>query len=229
MSTTLLTSEDLLLAFFSDLYSWSALSSHGLTEDILHIRRVPNSRLISTCYGCFRWSFSLLGKHLTLLWFYLLRSFDLSVYAYVALILNTQSHALSIRLTVGLVLLLRGVDLNDHCSWCHYLSCVPTSKWSCNTGPVSCQVNKLPIFPFLRPFWDIASLNFDQIAGWINRKSVYLDMLQQRQKQHVYAVQSFVDSDSRTVRAAMSMIVRRHVRCFVQVDRTRATVEFSVN
>ncbi|KAA8516419.1 hypothetical protein F0562_016712 [Nyssa sinensis] len=40
--------------------------------------------------------------------------------------------------TAGLVLLLRGVDLNDQCSWCHYLSCVPTSKWSCNTEPVSC-------------------------------------------------------------------------------------------
>ncbi|KAG8374335.1 hypothetical protein BUALT_Bualt11G0121000 [Buddleja alternifolia] len=40
---------------------------------------------------------------------------------------------------VGLVLLLRGTDLNDHCSWCHYLSCVPTSRWSCNTQPISCQ------------------------------------------------------------------------------------------
>ncbi|CAA3024408.1 RHOMBOID 1 [Olea europaea subsp. europaea] len=41
--------------------------------------------------------------------------------------------------TVGLVMLLRGVDLNDRCSWCHYLSCVPTKRWSCNTQPVSCQ------------------------------------------------------------------------------------------
>ncbi|KAJ9548040.1 hypothetical protein OSB04_020583 [Centaurea solstitialis] len=39
----------------------------------------------------------------------------------------------------GLVALLRGVDLNDHCSWCHYMSCVPTSKWSCNTDPVTCM------------------------------------------------------------------------------------------
>ncbi|KAI7733273.1 hypothetical protein M8C21_007248, partial [Ambrosia artemisiifolia] len=38
----------------------------------------------------------------------------------------------------GLVSLLRGVNLNDHCSWCHYMSCVPTSRWSCNTDPVSC-------------------------------------------------------------------------------------------
>ncbi|GFP90136.1 rhomboid-like protease 4 [Phtheirospermum japonicum] len=41
--------------------------------------------------------------------------------------------------TVGLVLLLRGVDLNDHCSWCHYMSCVPTSRWSCNNQPMSCE------------------------------------------------------------------------------------------
>ncbi|KAK9055552.1 hypothetical protein SSX86_026636 [Deinandra increscens subsp. villosa] len=39
---------------------------------------------------------------------------------------------------VGLISLLRGVNLNDRCSWCHYMSCVPTSKWSCNTNPVSC-------------------------------------------------------------------------------------------
>lgn len=42
-------------------------------------------------------------------------------------------------LVTGLVLLLRGVDLNDHCSWCHYMSCVPTSRWSCNTQPMSCM------------------------------------------------------------------------------------------
>ncbi|KAG2690569.1 hypothetical protein I3843_09G189500 [Carya illinoinensis] len=46
---------------------------------------------------------------------------------------------LIIGLTVGLVMLLRGVDANDHCSWCHYLSCVPTSSWSCNTQPASCS------------------------------------------------------------------------------------------
>ncbi|KAK9985272.1 hypothetical protein SO802_030223 [Lithocarpus litseifolius] len=44
--------------------------------------------------------------------------------------------------TVGMVLLLRGVDANDHCSWCHYLSCVPTSKWSCNTQAVSCSTTQ---------------------------------------------------------------------------------------
>ncbi|KAH0689764.1 hypothetical protein KY290_019765 [Solanum tuberosum] len=33
--------------------------------------------------------------------------------------------------TIGLVLLFRGVNGYDHCHWCHYLSCVPTSKWKC--------------------------------------------------------------------------------------------------
>ncbi|ONK73388.1 uncharacterized protein A4U43_C04F30970 [Asparagus officinalis] len=32
---------------------------------------------------------------------------------------------------VGLVMLFRGESGNDHCHWCHYLSCVPTSRWSC--------------------------------------------------------------------------------------------------
>ncbi|RZS04964.1 hypothetical protein BHM03_00035380 [Ensete ventricosum] len=44
------------------------------------------------------------------------------------------------RLTVSLILLFRGFDGNDHCSWCHYLSCVPTSKWSCKQGTETCQV-----------------------------------------------------------------------------------------
>ncbi|KAA8522352.1 hypothetical protein F0562_013287 [Nyssa sinensis] len=34
--------------------------------------------------------------------------------------------------TLGLVMLFRGENANDHCSWCHYLSCVPTSRWKCN-------------------------------------------------------------------------------------------------
>ncbi|VFR03315.1 unnamed protein product [Cuscuta campestris] len=35
-------------------------------------------------------------------------------------------------LTVGMVMLLQGVDGNDHCSWCHYLSCFPTPIWTCD-------------------------------------------------------------------------------------------------
>ncbi|PSS34326.1 RHOMBOID-like protein [Actinidia chinensis var. chinensis] len=34
--------------------------------------------------------------------------------------------------TVGLVMLFRGANANDHCHWCHYLSCVPTDKWKCD-------------------------------------------------------------------------------------------------
>ncbi|XP_022734788.1 RHOMBOID-like protein 3 isoform X1 [Durio zibethinus] len=34
--------------------------------------------------------------------------------------------------TVALVMLFRGENGNDHCHWCHYLSCVPTSRWDCN-------------------------------------------------------------------------------------------------
>ncbi|TYG89075.1 hypothetical protein ES288_A12G071000v1 [Gossypium darwinii] len=33
--------------------------------------------------------------------------------------------------TVRLVMLFRGENGHDHCSWCHYLSCIPTSKWHC--------------------------------------------------------------------------------------------------
>ncbi|XP_045792888.1 RHOMBOID-like protein 1 [Trifolium pratense] len=45
--------------------------------------------------------------------------------------------------TVGLVALLNGVDANDHCSWCHYLSCIPTSKWSCNPKNISCLTGQI--------------------------------------------------------------------------------------
>ncbi|KAK2657857.1 hypothetical protein Ddye_010909 [Dipteronia dyeriana] len=50
---------------------------------------------------------------------------------------------LIVGLTVGLVMLLRGVDANDHCSWCHYLSCVPTSRWSCRTEPAYCLSSQI--------------------------------------------------------------------------------------
>ncbi|KAK7257813.1 hypothetical protein RIF29_32058 [Crotalaria pallida] len=50
---------------------------------------------------------------------------------------------LSAGLIVGMVLLLRGTDLNDHCSWCHYLSCVPTAKWSCKPQEVYCESTQI--------------------------------------------------------------------------------------
>ncbi|BFG34114.1 hypothetical protein CerSpe_203880 [Prunus speciosa] len=45
--------------------------------------------------------------------------------------------------TIGMVTLLRGVNLNDYCSWCHYLSCVPTSKWSCKSQQMYCLSSQL--------------------------------------------------------------------------------------
>ncbi|CAN6829633.1 hypothetical protein Bca4012_031763 [Brassica carinata] len=43
----------------------------------------------------------------------------------------------------GLISLFNNVDGNKHCSWCHYLSCVPTSRWSCNREPASCTTTQL--------------------------------------------------------------------------------------
>ncbi|XVF50784.1 hypothetical protein PTKIN_Ptkin04bG0131200 [Pterospermum kingtungense] len=33
---------------------------------------------------------------------------------------------------VALVMLFKGENGYDYCYWCHYLSCVPTSRWDCN-------------------------------------------------------------------------------------------------
>ncbi|ONK67748.1 uncharacterized protein A4U43_C05F3370 [Asparagus officinalis] len=46
---------------------------------------------------------------------------------------------------VGLVLLFQGFDGHKPCSWCHYLSCVPTSSWSCNKSSksVSCMSSQI--------------------------------------------------------------------------------------
>lgn len=50
---------------------------------------------------------------------------------------------LIIGFTLGLVALFRGVNVNNNCSWCHYLSCVPTSLWSCKSQQVYCQSMEL--------------------------------------------------------------------------------------
>ncbi|CAK8573554.1 unnamed protein product [Lathyrus sativus] len=39
---------------------------------------------------------------------------------------------LIVGLTIGLVMLFNGENGNDHCHWCHYLTCVPSSEWECN-------------------------------------------------------------------------------------------------
>ncbi|KAK7272064.1 hypothetical protein RJT34_28441 [Clitoria ternatea] len=46
-------------------------------------------------------------------------------------------------LITGLVLLLQSVNLNDRCSWCHYLTCVPTSKWSCKSQQIYCETTQI--------------------------------------------------------------------------------------
>lgn len=53
-----------------------------------------------------------------------------TVYQYVFWIVATV--VLIVGFTVGLVMLFKGENANDKCSWCHYLSCVPTSRWSCD-------------------------------------------------------------------------------------------------
>nr|GMC69353.1 RHOMBOID-like protein 1 [Ipomoea batatas] len=79
---------------------------------------------------------------------------------------------LIIGLTTAIVMLLRGVDLNEHCSWCHYMSCVPTSRWSCNTEPVSClseqMANQLTLTCSNNnrtQTYDLQSLSTSQIQG----------------------------------------------------------------
>ncbi|KAL5716732.1 Retinoblastoma-like protein 1 [Ranunculus cassubicifolius] len=60
---------------------------------------------------------------------------------YQYILLLAASILLIVGFTVGLVMLFRGVNGNDHCSWCHYLSCVPTSSKSCKTStqPTYCM------------------------------------------------------------------------------------------
>ncbi|KAI3801506.1 hypothetical protein L1987_29613 [Smallanthus sonchifolius] len=59
-------------------------------------------------------------------------------YQYILLILSLI--ALLLGFTIGLILLSRGVDGNDYCSWCHYLTCIPTPLWNCD---LSCRLVQL--------------------------------------------------------------------------------------
>ncbi|MBA0565051.1 hypothetical protein Golob_009947 [Gossypium lobatum] len=52
------------------------------------------------------------------------------------------------RFTFGLILLFRGVNLNDQCSWCHYMSCVPTKLWSCKSQQAYCEVSCAALFVY---------------------------------------------------------------------------------
>lgn len=51
--------------------------------------------------------------------------------AYQYVLLLIASILLIVGFTVGLVMLFRGVKANEHCDWCRYLSCLRTSRWSC--------------------------------------------------------------------------------------------------
>ncbi|WJX48383.1 hypothetical protein P8452_34953 [Trifolium repens] len=39
---------------------------------------------------------------------------------------------LIVGLSIALVTLFRGGNVYDNCNWCHYLTCVPSSKWDCS-------------------------------------------------------------------------------------------------
>lgn len=51
--------------------------------------------------------------------------------AYQWILLAVASILVVIGFAVAMGMLFRGVNANEHCQWCHYLSCVPTSRWSC--------------------------------------------------------------------------------------------------
>ncbi|KAM3321851.1 RHOMBOID-like protein 2 [Capsicum chacoense] len=52
--------------------------------------------------------------------------------AYQYVLLLIAAILLIVGFTVGLVMLFRGVKANEHCHWCRYLSCLRTSRWSCD-------------------------------------------------------------------------------------------------
>ncbi|XP_057955937.1 RHOMBOID-like protein 1 [Malania oleifera] len=62
------------------------------------------------------------------------------MYQYVLLVISLI--LLIVGFTIGLIMLLQGVNANDHCSWCHYLSCVPTSLWNCQPHNLYCQTSQ---------------------------------------------------------------------------------------
>ncbi|XP_034677112.1 RHOMBOID-like protein 8 [Vitis riparia] len=39
----------------------------------------------------------------------------------------------------AIVAVLHGIDMNKYCSWCQYINCVPSNRWSCNTKVTACQ------------------------------------------------------------------------------------------
>ncbi|RCV34998.1 hypothetical protein SETIT_7G203700v2 [Setaria italica] len=52
--------------------------------------------------------------------------------AYQIILLLLALVLLAAGFAVGLVMVFRGENGNDHCRWCHFLTCVPTSSWKCD-------------------------------------------------------------------------------------------------
>ncbi|KAE8700864.1 Detected protein of confused Function [Hibiscus syriacus] len=92
--------------------------------------------------------------------------------------------------TGGIILLLQGVNVNDHCSWCHYLSCVPTALWSCRSQQqVYCEVSfAVPLFTYVFSFLVTAHSRPDysnaNIVSQI-RESTELNMYKQWEKRQL--------------------------------------------
>ncbi|KAJ8423681.1 hypothetical protein Cgig2_023526 [Carnegiea gigantea] len=43
----------------------------------------------------------------------------------------------------GLVVaIVHAINVNKYCSWCHYIDCVPSRKWICDTKPPSCKTTE---------------------------------------------------------------------------------------
>ncbi|KAG8048168.1 hypothetical protein GUJ93_ZPchr0008g12407 [Zizania palustris] len=53
--------------------------------------------------------------------------------AYQYALLTVALLLLLVGFVIALVMLFKGKNGNDSCHWCHYLNCVPTSRWKCNT------------------------------------------------------------------------------------------------
>ncbi|PWA54202.1 hypothetical protein CTI12_AA435730 [Artemisia annua] len=62
--------------------------------------------------------------------------------SYQCILLILSLIALLVAFVVSLILLYRGVDGNDYCSWCHYLTCIPTPLWTCSSHCSLWQLDK---------------------------------------------------------------------------------------
>ncbi|CAI0539790.1 unnamed protein product [Linum tenue] len=59
--------------------------------------------------------------------------------AYQCMLLVISLTLLITGFTIGLLELFKGVNVKEHCSWCQYMTCIPTPLWSCKSPTVYCQ------------------------------------------------------------------------------------------